>query len=157
MAVNSNMSRITLTTNTSTTLRSTTLPLRNSDLLEKLNLSLHPREDFFFFHHITAFLKASTSKPKPITQDALMNEHDASNLKATLVNNCKSRNVPLSHMHYTMHIISIKQNFRKLNFPKFCLILFDFIFFKTKKISNFTIHNYCSYLLFISLSKFLRL
>ena len=45
--------------------------------------------------------------PKPITQDALMNEHDASNSNATLVNNCKSKNVPFSHMHYTMHIISI--------------------------------------------------
>ena len=32
MAVNSYMSRMTFTTNTSTTLRSTTLPLRNSDL-----------------------------------------------------------------------------------------------------------------------------
>ena len=32
-----------------------------------------------------AFLKASTSKPHSITQDAIMNEFDASNLNATLV------------------------------------------------------------------------
>ena len=53
-------------------------------------LTLHPREE----HLYLASLKTSTSKPKSITQDALMNEHDAPNLNATLVNKCKSRNVP---------------------------------------------------------------
>ena len=76
--------------------------------------------------------------PKLITQDALMNEHDASNSNATLVNNCKSRNVPFSHMHYTMHIISIKilffENLIFHNFVSFYLILFNFIF--QKKFSN---------------------
>ena len=53
-------------------------------------LTLYPREE----HLHLASLKASTSKLKSITQDALMNEYDASNLNATLVNKCKSRNVP---------------------------------------------------------------
>ena len=53
-------------------------------------LTLHPREEH---PHMTS-LKASTSKSKSVTQDALMNEYDVSNLNATLVNKCKSRNVP---------------------------------------------------------------
>ena len=53
-------------------------------------LTLHPRGE----HPHLVSLKASTSKPKSITQDATMNEYDASNLNATLVNKCKSRNVP---------------------------------------------------------------
>ena len=32
--------------------------------------------------------------PKLITQDAFMNEHDASNSNATPINKCESRNVP---------------------------------------------------------------
>ena len=53
-------------------------------------LTLHPREE----HLYLASLKTLTSKPKSITQDALMNEYNASNLNSTLVNKCKSRNVP---------------------------------------------------------------
>ena len=53
-------------------------------------LTLHPREE----HPHLVSLKASTSKPKSITQDTTMNEYDASNLNATLVNKCKSGNVP---------------------------------------------------------------
>ena len=53
-------------------------------------LTLHPREE----HPHLASLKVSTSKPKSITQDAIMNEHDASNLNAALVNKCEGRNVP---------------------------------------------------------------
>ena len=53
-------------------------------------LTLHPREE----HPDLDSLKASTFKPKFITQDALMNEYDISNSNATLVNKCKSRNVP---------------------------------------------------------------
>ena len=53
-------------------------------------LTLHHREE----HPHMASLKASTSKPKFVTQDALMNEYDASNSNATQVNKCKSRNVP---------------------------------------------------------------
>ena len=56
----------------------------------KSTLTLHPREE----HSHLASLKASTSKPNSVTQEALMNEYDASNLNATLVNKCKSRNVP---------------------------------------------------------------
>ena len=69
VAIHSYMSRMTLSTNISTTLSSITLPLRNSDLLEKLNLSLHPREEF---SQLLVFLKASTSIPKLITQDAII-------------------------------------------------------------------------------------
>ena len=53
-------------------------------------LTPRPREE----HPHLVSVKASTSKPKSITQDATMNEYDASNLNATLVNKCKSRNVP---------------------------------------------------------------
>ena len=56
----------------------------------RLTLILHPMEE----HPHLVSLKASTFKPKSITQDATMNEYDASNLNATLVNKCKSRNVP---------------------------------------------------------------
>ena len=53
-------------------------------------LTLHPKEE----HLRLSSLKASTSKPNSVTQDALMNEYDASNLNATLVNKCKSRMYP---------------------------------------------------------------
>ena len=50
----------------------------------KSTLTLHPREE----HPHLASLKASTPKPNSVTQDALMNEYDASNSNATLVNKC---------------------------------------------------------------------
>ena len=58
--------------------------------LIRSTLTLPTREE----HPHQVSLKASTSKPKSITQDATMNEYDASNLNATLFNKCKSRNVP---------------------------------------------------------------
>ena len=79
-----------------------------------------------------------------------MNEHDASNSNATLVNNCKSRNVPFSHMHYTMHIISIKkfifENLIFQNFVSFYFILFFKFFFPKFTVHSLTVDHYCSQL-----------
>ena len=45
-------------------------------------------------HPYNGLSEVSTSKPILFTHDATINEYDASNLNATVVNKCDSRNVP---------------------------------------------------------------